>query len=162
VLNGIVFVALFGAVVGAGIGVLQFDALPRGTVSLRAWILATLLGAGAGFAVAALVGEILGDVISPSVNIVLGGGIIQITSGAIVGLGIGLAQWRVLRSILPTARWWVVASMVGTGLGYGAAAAVLELLEVPVLKVNLIPAFGAIIGLLAGVAQGLVLRRSRA
>ena len=160
-LNGIVFVALFGAVAGVGLGGVQFVALPRGAASLRAWILATLLGAGAGFSVASVVGEILGDLISPSTNIVLGGGTIEITSGAIVGLGIGVAQWRVLRSVLPTARGWVAAGMVGTGLGFGAAAAVLELLEVPVLKANLIPAFGAIIGLLAGLAQGLVLRRSR-
>jgi hypothetical protein len=159
-LNGIVFVALFGAVVGIGVGAAQFVVLPRGTASVRAWILATMLGAGSGFAVASLVGEILGDLISPSTNIVLGGGAIQITSGAIVGLGVSLAQWRVVRSMLPTASWWIVATMVGTGLRYGAAAAVLELLEVPVLKANLIPAFGAIIGLLAGVSQSLVLRRS--
>ncbi len=145
VLGGMVFVAVFGAVIGIGVGAVQFAALPRGAVSLRAWMLASVLGASAGFVVAAPVGEVLGNLISPTGSIVIGGGTIEITSGAIVGLGIGLAQSRVLRAFVPTSRWWVVACVVGTGLGYGAAAAILELLEVPILKMNLIPAFGAIV-----------------
>ena len=48
--------------------------------------------------------------------------------------------------------------MVGGALGYGAAAAVLELFDLPVLKANLVPSFGAILGLFVGVSQGLVLR----
>jgi hypothetical protein len=162
VLGGMVFVAIFGAVIGIGVGAVQFPALPRGTVSLRAWMLATVLGASAGFVLAAPVGEVLGNLISPTGNIVIGGGTIQISSGAIVGLAIGLAQLRVLRKLVPSTRRWIVASMVGTGLGYGAAAAILELLEVPLLKVNLIPAFGAIIGMFAGLAQAAVLWSRRA
>lgn len=157
VLGGMVFVAVFGAVIGIGVGAMQFPALPRGATSLRSWMLATVLGASAGFVVAAPVGEALGNLISPTGNIVIGGGTIQITSGAIVGLGIGFAQSLVLRTLVQSARWWVIASMLGTGLGYGAATAILELLEVPILKTNLIPAFGAIVGIFVGLAQRLVL-----
>jgi hypothetical protein len=160
VLGGMVFVAVFGAVIGIGVGAVQFAALPRGAVSLRGWMLATVLGAAAGFVVAAPVGEALGNIISPTGNIVIGGGTIEISSGAIVGLGIGLAQSRVLGAFVPTPRWWVIACVVGTGLGYGAATAILELLEVPILKSNLIPAFGAITGILVGLAQVLVLAAS--
>ena len=51
---------------------------------------------------------------------------------------------------------WLLTSAVGGALGYGVAAAVLELFEVPILKTNLVPSFGAILGLFVGVSQGLV------
>ena len=156
-LGGLAFIALFGAVIGLGVGVAQFPALPRGAVRLDRWLAGTLVGSAFGFTIAAIVGEYLGDVISPTGNIVIGGGTIEITSGAMVGLGIGVAQSRVLRRPLGLERAWIVASVIGTGLGWGAAAAVLELLEVPILKVNLIPAFGAIVGILTGLAQGVAL-----
>jgi len=158
-LGGTVSVALFGAVIGACLAIPQFIALPRGAVRLPVWILACALGAAAGFTLASFVGESLANVISPTVIVVIGGGAIQVGSGAMLGLGIGFAQWRVLRPLLPAARWWIVASVVGAGLGYGAATGVLELLDVPVLKSSLVPSFGAILGLVVGIAQGLVLRR---
>jgi hypothetical protein len=86
---------------------------------------------------------------------------IEILSGACLGLAIGIAQWRVTRRFGIGASW-VVATAVGVGLFYGAAAAVLELLEVPLLKVNLIPSYGAILGLGAAIGQGVALLRQRA
>ena len=158
VLGGSVFVVLFGALIGIGAAIPLFIALPRGAVRFPAWIAANALGAAAGFTLASFVGEILANVISPTTIVVIGGGAIQIGSGAMVGLGIGVAQWRVLRPLLPTARRWIVASMIGAGLGYGAATGVLELLDLPVLKASLVPSFGAILGIVIGIAQGLVLR----
>ena len=155
--GGIIVVFLFGAVIGVVISASQLVAIPRGGVPWRGWILATVLGGAVGFAVAAMVGEVLGNTIDPTLSVVIGGGAIQIASGATVGLGIGFAQWFVLRRLLPVGRWWIVASVVGSGLGYGAAVAVLELFDVPILKANLIPSFGAILGMFVGVAQGLVL-----
>src|SRR5207244_12518364 len=130
--------AVCGAVIGLGVVAAQFPALPPGAVRRDRWRAGTLVGSAIGFTIAAIVGEYLGDVISPTGNIVIGGGTIEITSGAMVGLGIGVAQWRLLRRPLALSRAWLVASVIGTGLGWGAAAAVLELLEVPILKVNLI------------------------
>jgi len=156
VLGGLIFIALFGAVIGIGIGIAQLPALPR-AVPRRAWLVGSAIGASIGFVLASVVGEQLGNLVSPTGNIVIGGGAIQITSGAMLGLGLGVAQWRLLRRPLAIGRAWLVASVIGTGLGYGAAAAILELLEVPILKMNLIPAFGAIVGILTGIAQGAVL-----
>ena len=156
VLGGIVFVLLYGAVIGIVIGLAQFLAIPRGVAPRGVWIPATALGGAAGFAVAAVVGEILANMIDPGVNVVIGEGTIETTSGAMVGLGIGFAQWLVLRRLLPEGRWWMVMSVVGGALGYGAAAAVLELFDVPILKANLVPSFGAILGIFVGVSQGLV------
>jgi hypothetical protein len=158
VFGGIVVVALFGGVIGVVIAAAQFLALPRGAASSRAWILATLAGAAAGFAVASLVGEILGNIIPPTTNVTIGGGAIQMTFGAVVGFGVGCSQWLVLRRALPIGRWWIVASAVGAALGYGVALGALEVLEVPILKASLMPSFGAMLGLCVGVAQSLVLR----
>jgi hypothetical protein len=163
VLGGILYILLYGALIGIPIGVAQYLAIPRGVVAWRVWILATLLAAAVGFAAAAVVGEVLGNLINPTTNLVLGEGIIECTFGAIVGLAMGAAQWLSLRRVIPNGRGWIVASVVGGGLGYGAAAAVLELFEVPILKANLVPSFGAILGIFVGVSQGLVLgwRRRR-
>ena len=157
VLGGVIFVLLYGLVIGIVIGLAQLPVMPRGGAPWRAWILATPLGAAAGFAVASVVGEILGNTIDPSLNVVIAEGAIESTSGAIVGLGIGFAQWLVLRRLLPDGRWWIVTSVVGGAVGYGAAAAVLEVLDVPLLKANLVPSFGAILGLFVAVSQSLVL-----
>lgn len=153
--GGMIVVFVFGAVVGVTIGIAQLLALPRSLVAGPRWILMTLLGAAVGFSAAAVVGELLGDVIDPTVTVAIGGGAIQITSGAAVGLGIGSAQWFVLPPDLRRGPSWIVASAVGAGLGYGAAIGLLELVEVPILKTNLIPSFGAILGLFVGAAQAL-------
>jgi hypothetical protein len=159
VLGGLVFVALFGALIGAILGVVQLTAIRR--IPWRMWIAATAFGSAAGFAGAAVVGEQVANLISPTTNIVLGGAAIQISAGAMVGLGIGSVQWLVLRRLVDVSRWWIAASAVGAGLGYASAAAVLELLEVPVLKAAFIPSFGAIVGLFTGAAQGVTLWRVR-
>jgi len=157
-LGGIIFVLSYGVLIGIVVGLTQCLAIPRGTAGWKMWILATPLGAGAGYVLASVVGEILGNTIDPSLNVVIGEGAIETVSGAVVGLGIGFAQWLVLRRGLSHGRWWIVASVVGGALGYGAAAAALELFDLPVLKANLVPSFGAILGLFVGVSQGLVLR----
>jgi hypothetical protein len=158
VLGGIAFVLMYGAVIGMVLGVAQFMALPRGDVSWERWIVATTVGAAVGFALAALVGEALANVIDPKVNLVIGEGTIEDLSGAMVGLAIGTAQWPALRRVVPGPRWWIIASVVGVALGYGTAEAVLELFELTVLKSALVPSFGVIVGVFVGVAQALVLR----
>ena len=161
VAGGGVFIFVFGALVGLAVGAVQYLGLWR-RVSLAAWLTASALGAGVGYVLAAIVGEQLGNVISPTGNIVIGGGTIQDLSGLVLGLAIGVAQWRVLRGPLAMGRGWIVATAIGVSLGYGTAAAVLELLEVGVLKVNLIPSYGGIVGLGAGLAQAIVFWSRRA
>ena len=38
-------------------------------------------------------------------------------AGAAIGLGLGLAQWMVLRGYLKNAGWWIVATGIGFALG---------------------------------------------
>jgi hypothetical protein len=155
VLGGILYVALFGAIIGLGVGLAQLFALPRGAVTPVAWIAATVVGAAAGFVLASLVGEILGNVIPYTAGLIIGGGTIQGITGAMVGLGIGSAQRRVVPALGPR---WLLATVIGVALGYAAAAGALEFLEVPILKLNLPASFGAFVGIFAGIAQSIVMR----
>ena len=156
VAGGIPFILVFGCVFGAAVAVPQVLGAPRVVAHPVPWILLSALGSAAGFALAALVGERLGDALSPTGNIIIAGGAIQGLSGATLGLAMGVAQSRAGRAPGLAGRW-ILATVIGTGLGYGAAAAVLELLEVEILRANLIPSFGAIVGALTGLAQAAVL-----
>lgn len=158
ILAGIPVVLYFGAVIGLVLGATQLLALPRGAVRWAAWLVATVVGVAAGYVVASVVGEILGNAIDPLVNVIVGEGTIEDLSGAVIGIALGVAQWRVLRPSLPDGRWWIVATAIAAGLGYGTASALLEVFEIPFLKLNLVPSFGAILGIFIGVAQALVLR----
>ena len=157
VLGGIGVVLLYGAVVGAVIGIMQLLVIPRDLIPWHLWVPVTLIGGAVGFALAAVVGEVLGNVIDPMLSVVIGEGTIETSSGAILGLAIGAGQWRVLRRRASVGRGWLVMCAIGGGLGYGAATAVLELFDVPILKTNLLPSFGAILGICIGTAQAPVL-----
>ena len=159
--GGAVLVLAFGALIGLVIGTSQLLVLPRRSERWQVWILATTVGAALGFGLAAWVGEQLGNVIDPTISVAIGGAAIQITSGAAVGLGIGGGQRLVLRRSFAEAHGWIVATVIGAGLGYGAAIGMLELLDMPILKANVILSFGAILGLFVGLAQSLVLRSRR-
>lgn len=156
--GGILFVLLYGGVIGLGVSVIQLVVIPREATSWRTWIGATVIGGALGFAAASVVGEILANLIDPSVNLVLGEGVIQGTSGAIVGAGIGSAQWLVLRPVMSEGRLWIPMTALGGALGYGIAVALLELIDVVPLRAALVPSFGGILGAFIGVAQSLVLR----
>jgi hypothetical protein len=158
--GGLVYVALYGAVIGCIAGIVQLGVMPRGAVRWSLWIGANVVGFGAGYVLASIVAEALGNAIDPAVNLVLGEGTIEVTAGAVLGLAVGVAQSRAMRNVLPSRAWWVVATAVGVGLGYGAAAAVLGLFDVTLLKANFVPAFGAIAGLFVGLAQAIALRSS--
>jgi hypothetical protein len=157
-LGGILFVLVYGAVVGLGVSLVQLLAIPRRAVPWRAWLAATAAGGALGLAVASVIGETLANLIDPGVNLILSEGVIQCTSGAAVGLWIGFAQWLVLRPAIPSGRIWILMTALGGAVGYGIAAVVLEVVDVQVLRAAIVPSFGAILGGFIGIAQALVLR----
>ena len=161
VLGGLLFVAVYGGVLGIAVGAAQLAAFPRGAAAWHIWLPATVLGALVGCVLAAVAGEWLGNAIDPGTNIILGGGIIQQGSGALLGLAIGTAQAITLRRMLPGVRGWILATLLGCALGYGAAAAMLEILEVPLLRINPVLSFGAILGIFTGGLHALALRSAR-
>ena len=74
------------------------------TVSLGAWVRSTSLGWALGLIL--LIVLVLGSE-------VIGPGSAQTPVGPGVGAGVGLLQSRALRSLLPNARLWTFASIVG-------------------------------------------------
>jgi hypothetical protein len=78
------------------------------------------------------------------------------------GIWLGLAQWLVVRRFLAQAGWWVLATAVGLALGMGAATVTFNL-SVGIMRgesnEGAIVSF-AVCGLIAGIAQWPVLRKS--
>lgn len=159
-LDGLLSVALYGAVIGLVSGAVQLAVIPRAAVRWPVWIGANVAGVAFGYVLVAIVGETLGNAVDPRANLILGEGAIEDTSGAVLGLAMGYAQWRALRGHLPRLRWWLVATAAGAAIGYGTAAAALELFEIAVLRANVVPSYVGILGLFIGVAQAVALMRT--
>lgn len=105
--------ALGGAVAGAVIGAAQWLALRRTGVDAR-WIVATAVGLAAGLGLAFAIfeyGDAAGD---------------MATVGAVSGLGIGIAQWWLLRGLVEGSRaWlWAPATAVAWALGWTVTTAI--------------------------------------
>ena len=156
---GLVYVALYGAIIGVPVATAQLIALRREALSRRAWVVAGAVGTGGGYALASVVGELLGNAIDPSVPLIVGEGTIEVASGAVLGLAVGVAQWSALQRIRMSASW-IAASVIGAGLGYGAASGALEFVGGPILKASLPATFALILGLFVAAAQALALGRS--
>jgi len=161
-LGGLAYLAVYGVVVGIVVGFVHLPALRGRAIAPVSWLAASALGLAVAFPVMAVVGELLGNAIDPLLPVALGEGVIQVVSGATLGLVLGFAQWRVLRPFLSGRASWLIASAVGAGIGYGIAAAALELFDIDFLRANLVLSFGAMVGLFLGGAQALALSRSGA
>ena len=159
---GLLYIAVYGALIGAAIAVAQLAALGRDASGWRSWILWSALGSAVGFVGASVVGEILGNAIDPLLPLVIGEGTIEVGSGAVLGLAIGLAQRFAGAHEIARHGSWLAATVMGAGLGYGAAAAALEFVGGPILRANLHATFMFILGLFVAAAQALVVARSGA
>ncbi len=109
------------AAVGAGVGIAQWFVLRRHVSRAGWWILASAVGFIGGYiGVVALVMAV-DDAVFES----LGDASSLYLSFAVVGAGVGIAQWFVLRRHVSRAGWWVLASTVGyTVAGAGVFRAV--------------------------------------
>jgi hypothetical protein len=155
ILAGLLVVMVYGSVTGAVLGGVQFLVLGRGLVRLSSWMLATIAGAAVGFVIASVVGEAVGNWFGAE-NAVLSQGITTMLGGALIGLGVGLGQWFVLRRAV-SAGPWLLATAIGGAAGGLVAAAVVGLFEVPVIASVPSASVGALLGLVIGLGQGNVL-----
>jgi hypothetical protein len=140
---------LAGAVEGAVLGLVQWLALRHALPSLsrRAWVLATALGAMVAYLLAMLaVG--LGPIVQQQVALLA-------TGAVVVGVGflvsIGVPQWLVLRHQIRHAGWWVPVNAIAWPLG----------VVVPFIALALVPNAApfwvwAVTGIVSGVFMGLV------
>lgn len=122
-----------GAVLGVTIGLAQWLLLRRRTPVPITWIGASIVGGMLGMALgmsiepAVPVTDTLRDNTRAAAELVIPWRVAWQTSfaGAFFGIGLGLAQWWVLRQYVRAAGWWIVANGVAwmAGLGVGALLA---------------------------------------
>lgn len=72
-----------------------------------------ILGNSAGLATGFTIGNTLDTVLSESVPELVG----ILLSWILIGLAVGIAQWIVLRRYVAYAHWWIIANILGWGVG---------------------------------------------
>ena len=107
-----VWAAVFaGAVAGVVIGAAQWLALRRIGADVR-WIAATAIGLAVGLGLGYAIfgyGDTVGDLA---------------VTGAVTGLGIGTAQWWLLRELIDGSLIWIPATAVAWALGWTVTTAI--------------------------------------
>jgi hypothetical protein len=120
---------------GLAVGAFQQRVLRRMLGEVGRWALATGVGFGAGMALVVAMG--LGETPGLAEQITQGA-----LAGAMVGAVMGTLQWLALRTRVPGARWWVVASIAGwaagaaTGDAVGYFVAGLDLVVAPMIAAS--------------------------
>ena len=150
-------VAWAGLGIGTGVGVAQWLVL-RERIARAGWWLVASVGGGvvgglvsAGMILGAYVGagQIMGDVVA----VILG--------WVLVGVGMGAAQWLVLRGYVARAGWWVLASTVGWIIGRIAAWFGVGVVAVDVIVGQIAGqvAYGIVYGIITGIVLVQLLRQ---
>ena len=131
-----------GALIGTGIGLVQWLVLSRYLPRAGWWIPATILG----FAIGKAAGDSLAGHITGLLGFALG--------GAMIGFLVGIAQWCVLSKKIPKPGWWILASAVGWAAGWTIINIMDESAGGPISTIYLIGALGAAVaGLITGAAM---------
>jgi hypothetical protein len=148
-----------GAVLGGALGLAQWLVLRRHGQEVDArWLLASVIGGALGLAFGLAVGNAVS--LAPPIDQVrgvpapvlpLGVALQTAVTGALVGLGLGGAQWLALRRSLQLGPWWVLANGLGWMMGLGLGAMLAPLVGV----------IGALLiaGISGGVLSGIGLQR---
>jgi hypothetical protein len=143
------------------------------------WLLATTSGWLAGWALGGTLVRHVAEPLSIAVRGTLFAVLFGALAAALAGLGVGVAQWVVLRRYMPRAWRWVVATVGGWTVGGAAALLILWTLSVAVsnaalrLAITVAPADTAarfadtlgglvgwaVVGAIPGLAQWFIFRR---
>ena len=107
------------------------------------WVLGTIVGWVVGFTICEAIKAFLAS---------LAHALEYGLDGAVLGTCIGIAQWLVLRRLIPRAGWWLLASIIGFAVGKGVSDVVAH-------ETGFVGFGGAAIGAVLGIAQWIVLRR---
>ena len=142
-------VAWAGVGIGGGVGVAQWLVLREQVARAGWWVVASIVGGvvGGGVSVGLILGAFVGagEVMGNVVAVILG--------WVLVGVGMGVAQWLVLRGRVARAGWWVVASVMGWIVGRIAAWFGVGIVAVDVIlgQVAGQVAYGVVYGAITGI-----------
>ncbi|WP_433876007.1 hypothetical protein [Sinomonas atrocyanea] len=126
-LGGATTLALYGAVLGTSSGALQLAALGTLLPPPRRWLASTAAGWAGGFVPASWAALAVTQAFWADANKYLSNSAVNAAFGLLAGAGIGAGRWLALRRDNRTAWRWVPVSAVSFTLGYGLAAAVVQL-----------------------------------
>jgi hypothetical protein len=121
------------------------------------WVLMTTMGYVLGWFIGFFLAQVPEEFIGSSA---LEDILAYFIAGAVLGFGVGLMQWLLLRGYVSRAGWWVLASTVGWGLSMMAVVEAFDVgLGFPVSGAMLgAVTGGALGGAVTGILQWLVLR----
>ena len=159
-LGGSLTLALYGATLGVGVSVAQALVLRRRSVQPLLWVVATTVAFTVSFVVASWVGLLVMRAFPPGSDKYLSNSTINIAFGLLVGGGIGVARWFVLRGSTAAAATWILVSAVCFMVGYGATVGIFQLTP-PIEQTILGALFGACIGAITASLEWLWLGRRR-
>ena len=137
-----------------------------GGIKIAEWTSLTTVGLAGGLIAGLLVGMPLGQIVNAMI-------VTAVVTG-VVGAVLGTFQAISLRRLLTKPWWWILATVIGLGIGLAAAVVFVEQigilisgerphiaqLSAPMRALNFV-AVGLVAGTLLGVAQALVFRRQR-
>lgn len=151
-LEGLISIILLGAIFGLFFGGVQGVVLARRVDWLRRWIIATTIGFVVGFTADYLLADIGGYVGNANVQLLVG--------SFFYGLGIGLAQWYVLRRELSYSYWWIAVNLVAWVTGFAHLIFIPADAELRTIDYVLAINPGVFIGLTTGVVLAWLLQQS--
>ncbi|MCH8876689.1 MAG: hypothetical protein IIA89_07670 [Chloroflexi bacterium] len=145
-LLGAVGFAVFGAVIGASLGIAQWLVLRRqvsepassaspwpfswrllweSDLGIAQWLDARVIPLlRRTWVLASTVGGTVGVAVGGTVGEVVGGAVGVAVAATVIGASLGIAQWLVLRRQVSRAGWWVLASTVGFVATFAVTSAV--------------------------------------
>ncbi len=152
-------VAWAGVGIGTGVGVAQWLVLKERVARAGWWLVASAVGGVVGGVTS--VGLILGAYMGAGQ--IMGDVVAVILGWVLVGVGIGVAQWVVLRGHVARAGWWVLASVMGWIVGRIAAWFGVGLVAVDVIVGQLMGqvAYSVVYGLITGIVLVQLLRQRK-
>ena len=99
----------FFPVVGIGLGIMQWLALRQRLPRAGWWILASIAGWIAGFAMTGVVYLLTRSIVGEATNYE----VVALIFALAIGASLGVTQWLVLRQSFSRTGWWVIANLVG-------------------------------------------------
>lgn len=161
--NAMIVTALVVAVVGAVLGSFQAAGLRPLLAKPWWWIAATILGTGAGLALAVVLVEEIGRAITGAPPRVAHLGTATralsfVVVGFVTGTVLGLAQWLVLRAEKTVVKNWVIVCGIALGAAFSLASLFVDLagVQFPTVAGRII--FVVLAGLMFGGLTSLPLR----